>query len=152
MEVAVTRTWICDSCGDGITDPGMALVVWRSGPEYRDFLIVHKSVGGRDCDPEAGAGYTGNLELKFFLGLEGLTRLLGWLSAGPIRNVPDSNRVSDMDGFVDLVRRVQIPWYEQARSRFRDEQTHHWLGDANEYYPYQPDVLQRIAQERLGHR
>jgi hypothetical protein len=74
---------------------------------------------------------------------------LSWLSAGPLRE-DGGIRVADMDEYVDLVRRVQTPYYEEARPRFGDEKTYHWLGDANEYYPYLPKTLQRIAEGALG--
>jgi len=41
-----------------------------------------------------------------------------------------------LDEYVDLVRRVQTPHYEEARLRFSDEKTRHWLSDVNEYYPW----------------
>jgi hypothetical protein len=75
--------------------------------------------------------------------------LLSWLSGGPMSEA-GHNRVGDLDAYVDLVRRVQTPWYEQARSLFQAEKTQHWLGDANEYRPYQPDVLRKIAEGTLG--
>ncbi|KOX14987.1 hypothetical protein ADK66_03025 [Micromonospora sp. NRRL B-16802] len=151
MTTTPLKSWQCDRCPDLITDPDMALVVWRSENQKREgFLIVHKSVDGRDCDPGSPAGYRESLELSNFLGGTGASMMLSWLSMGPVRGVPDTNRVADLDEFVDLFRRVQVPWYEQARSRFQEEETQHWLSDANEYYPYLPDTLQRTAEGRLG--
>jgi hypothetical protein len=152
------RSWICDTCSEPITDPTRALVVWRSDADsytYSDFLIVHKTfrdrANPRYCDPEAEAGYTMSLDLDRILGVNGLTMLLSWLSYGPLKGGGGSRIApSDLDAFVDLVRRVQVPNYEQARPRFRDEHTRHYLDDANEYYPYLPEVLERVAKGTLG--
>lgn len=152
------RSWICDTCGEPITDPTRALVVWRSDGDsytYSDFMIVHKTfrreANPRHCDPGAKSGYIMNLDLDHFFGVNGLTMLLSWLSIGPLKDGGGSRIASsDLDAFVDLVRRVQVPNYEQARPRFREEDTRYWLDDANEYYPYLPEVLDRVAKGTLG--
>ncbi|MGH3389005.1 MAG: hypothetical protein ACRDOO_09010 [Actinomadura sp.] len=110
----------------------------------------------RRCDPGAAAGYTSNLDLTLFLDADGLSYLLSWLSTGSIKGGghPDIAE-TDLDHYVDFVRRVQTPYYEEARPRLRDEKTRHWLGDAGEAYPYLPDTLRRIAEEhprRLARR
>ncbi|AMY56499.1 hypothetical protein A3L23_05201 (plasmid) [Rhodococcoides fascians D188] len=131
--------WKCDSCGDAIVEPAKALVVARYDRDRHPFgwLIVHKG----DCDP---AGYMFNVELTSFLGAEGLAHLLAFLSAGPLKG-GGASRIADFDGFVDLVRRVQTPYYEEARPRFDDEDVHDRYDDANEYFPYLPKQLQKIA-------
>jgi hypothetical protein len=141
-------TWTCDTCRDPVTDPNMSLVVWRTVADKSiDFMIVHKG----ECDPQARSGFTHNLELSSFLGADGATMLLSWLSLGPLRgSAADMPHVGNFDQYVDLFRRVQIPWYEEARTRFRDDDVQHWLGDANEYYPYMPDVLQQVVDRTLG--
>ncbi|TBL44260.1 hypothetical protein EYA84_02120 [Verrucosispora sp. SN26_14.1] len=145
------QSWQCDRCPDLITDPNMSLVMWRrEDDKFTDFLIVHKSTGGRTCDPGSRSEYRESLELSNFLGGTGVALLLSWLSMGPVRGVPETNRVGDFDKFVDLFRRLQVPWYEEARPHFQEEETQHWLGDANEYFPYIPDTLQRTAEKRLG--
>jgi hypothetical protein len=58
--------------------------------------------------------------------------------------------VADFNGFVDLVRRTQTPWYEEARPFWDTEHTRDWLADANEVYPYSPRVLEQIAKQELG--
>lgn len=141
------NTWICDLCGQGVEDIDKGYVVWRTKRDpirYHDFRVVHQ---GR-CDP--GQPYDSSLPLKDFVGPEGLTMVLAWLTVGPLKNEEPSNRVEDFAEFVDLVRRVQIPYYEEARQRFDDEGVQADLFDANEFYPYQPEILRRIADGTLG--
>jgi hypothetical protein len=158
----LVREWTCDTCGERVSDPARALVVWQvghageDGPSlYREFRIVHKTFRNepdpRDCDPGNEGGFTHSLELDNFLGADGLTRLLSFLSAGPLIG-PGRSRIApeDLDGYVDLVRRLQVPDYERARPRFGDESTLNWLSDANEIAPYTTDMLGRIADGRLS--
>ena len=85
-----------------------------------------------------------------FLGAKGLAYAMGFLSDGPIMGGEPRMRVADLDSFVDLVRRVQTPWYEEARPFWNTEHTQHWLADASESFPYTPGVLERIAKQDLG--
>lgn len=148
-------SWTCDTCGEPITDPARGLVVWRiEDGIYTDFRIVHKTFRSepdpRDCDPGDEAGYTMNLELDNYLGPDGLTMLLGCLSNGPLMGGgPASLNPVDLDSFTDLVRRVQIPDYERARPRFRDDRIREAFADANAWSPYRQDILSRIADGKI---
>jgi hypothetical protein len=118
-------------------------VIWRHDDDNRhcDFKIIHQ----RKCDRK---DYGSSLAVEDFLGPKGLTIFLSFLSVGPIKqNLGQSsrNRIRDMDEFVDLVRRFQIPYYEEARRRFSDSEILERMSDANEVYPYQPQVLQNLA-------
>ncbi|MGW6449519.1 hypothetical protein [Lentzea sp. NPDC055074] len=153
------ETWSCDVCGGPITSAqNDGLVVWRTRQDDGryidyDFKIVHKTIESdpdpRRCDPGSAAGYSGNLDLPLLLGADGLTWLLSMLSNGPLAGGGGRN-VADLDEYVHLVRRLQTPYYEEARVKFNDEDTHHWLSDANEVLPYLPDTLRRIAEGTLG--
>lgn len=146
--------WTCDVCGEGITDPNSGLVVWRRGVNlsHYGFKVVHKSIGGLDCDSGAAAGYTSNLDISAFLGEEGQARLLAFLRPGPLisdREGTSRTHVEDTDEYVDLFRRFQTPWYEEARQKWDDSETQQKVADANEVYPYIPDVLVRVARGQL---
>ncbi len=141
--------WKCDACLESITDVKDGHVVWRVEREpYRsyDFKIIHR---GR-CDP--GQAFVNSYALEVFLGPEGLTMLLSWVAnAGIMRPERQSIReVDNLEEWADLVRRVQVPWYEEARDRLRDSDIQEWLSDGNEYYPYLPEVLEKIANGTLG--
>jgi hypothetical protein len=109
-----------------------------------DFRIVHGS-RDRSCDPGAGQGFVANLPLHRFLGPDGLTMMLSWLSVGPLKGGGGS-RIADADQFVHFVRRVQIPYYEQAWPHLTTPEAHDLVGDANEYRPYTTDVLRQVAE------
>lgn len=143
--------WTCDICGDQIKDPGTGLVIFRNSDErpMYDFKIVHKSMDGWRCWSRAEAdGYRSSYELSWCLGIDGLTALLSWLSHGPVDGGghPDI-ATEDLDGYVDLVRRLQIPHYELARRKFRDQDVHERLAGVNPVYPYTQESLRWIAAQ-----
>lgn len=153
MQPPAQDAWVCDICGDQITTPGTALVIWRESkdrPMY-DFEIIHKNVDNWRCWDRAEAkGYRASYELGWCLGVDGLTVLLSWLSRGPVDGGghPDV-AIEDLDGYVDLVRRLQIPHYEQARRRFRDQDVYEKLVGVNREYPYTQDNLRWAAGQPL---
>lgn len=135
------QQWICDVCGTVIETPKDGYVIWRSDGDGKDcdFKIIHKS----RCDDRS---YPSSGELSDFLGAEGLTCLLSFLTIGPVmidNGGKDRVRVKDMAGFVDFLRRLQVPYYEEARQEFDNKGSS--LGDANEYYPYLPYVLKNMV-------
>lgn len=137
--------WICDACSKPIDSAEHGIVVFLRDArlDADHFRIVHKqsAPGYPNCDPQ---GSTGWVDLPRMLGVDGLTYLLSFLSAGPLKG-PGGMGVADHDAFVDLVRRVQIPFYEEARSRFNEESVRDALGDANEVFPYLPTTLEGVA-------
>lgn len=146
LPAAPLTVWQCDTCGDNITNPGKALVIWQIDDHYRgyDFRIVHMNIDGRCCDPGNDNGFVRFTYLSSFLGANGLAYALAFLR--PIEGYFDVE-VIDFNGFVDLVQRTQTPWYEEARSYLHTEE---WLADADRIYSYMPDVLERIAKQELG--
>ena len=110
------RQWFCDVCGDIIATPEDGYVIWRTDEHNRDyaFKVIHQAV----CDRES---YPASEAVKTFLGNDGLSYLLSFLSLGPIKlALGDSSepQVKNMDAFVDFFRRMQAPYYEEARKRF----------------------------------
>ena len=141
--------WYCDTCDEPIRDTATGNVVWRSDDnwEMRDFRVVHKNLADerpRRCDPNGDWEYS--FELSYVLGVEGQVVLTAMLSAGPLKGRKRQvGHVADLDEFVDLYRRMHLPYYEQARRHFDDGGVREWLTGASEDAPYMPDMLERIA-------
>jgi hypothetical protein len=136
--------WICDTCGDEIDNPAGGLLVWRYVDKSEnparpatDFHIVHK---GRCDRRELG----GSHELSYVIGTEGQAWLLAFLTSGPLVGQPTSG-VVELDEWVDVFRRLQTPWYEQARRNFQAEKVRAEYSDASEVLPYTPYSLEKIA-------
>jgi len=149
MRTKPLTVWKCDTCGDDISDPGIGIVTYRRDDQRRasDFRLVHKNIDGRRCDPDNDGGFIDSIELSGLIGADGLADLLSFLSAGPYSGRRGVVRVADFDGYVDLVRRVQTPGYEEARPFWRTEHTRELIGGANQTYPYLPDTLEQIANQ-----
>jgi hypothetical protein len=136
--------WFCDVCGEQVTNPEEGFVSWRADQnnQAHGFMIVHKIKCDDDHRQPAGQA------LRDLLGPEGLTRLVSFLSVGPLQadvDHPTCPSVANIDEFVDLIRRVQIPSYEEARRHFANAGVHHAMSGSNEYFPYLPKTLKQIA-------
>ena len=144
MDQPFTRFY-CDVCGEPINDIGRGYVIWKTdkADHYRehDFKIIHQ----KDCDLKDHASSTA---LSDMLGPDGLAKLLSFLSYGPLRDGSQQRPPKDMDEFVDLVRRLQSPHYEEARRRFGEDDVQADYADANEVYPYMQERLQAIIRRR----
>jgi len=147
------NSWLCDICGQRIPDPGVGMVIFRDSSErpMHDFKIVHKTIDPWRCWDRAEAdGFRADEELYSCIGADGLTNLLSWLSWGPVDAAIQGRHRShvateDLDDYVDLVRRLQIPYYEEARRRFRDQEVYEELVGVNPIYPYTQDRLRSAA-------
>ncbi len=135
------NTWICDWCGDDITNPMKALLLWSAseiGGLKSNFRIVHK---GNRCDVDQNDHST---ELSYVLGLDGQAYLFSLITDGPLRG-GTVRGVESLDEWSDVFRRLQTPWYEEARPHFRDEEIQLRFSDANEMAPYSQGSLRDIA-------
>jgi hypothetical protein len=137
--------WICDKCGEIIKTASEGYVLWDSNEQLKSygFIIVHQ----KKCDDRTK---TNSMPLEDFLGNRGLTYLTSMLSIGPIKkNIGQGNSCSikDMDEFVDFFRRVQIPYYEQARIHFSTAEFLNEHHDDNEVGPYLSSQLKKITED-----
>jgi hypothetical protein len=139
------KQWYCDVCGDIIQKPGDGYVLWKRDEKFSDydFKIVHK----KTCEDITKHP---SMSLEIFLGEDGVQYLLTFLSIGKIKkNIGQSSKwsVKDMDEFVDFFRRVQTPYYEEARTKFGVAQLLNDLFTENETGPYLEGQLKNIAEK-----
>lgn len=139
-------TWYCDVCHEPIQDVEHGYVIWKSDESSRacHFKIIHQL----KCDQN---DYMSSAALKDFLGVDGLTKLLSMISLGPIKGANGDGPyrdVANLDEFVDFIRRVQTPFYEEARRHFSEHDLLEDYTDANEAYPYLQDSLKEIAERK----
>lgn len=140
------QQWYCDVFGDVIEEPELGYVIWKLDNQgrYFGFKVIHQTM----CDRK---GHDGSVDIQSFTGQDGLTMLLAFFSAGPIKNRLGQKcecEVVDVDEFVDFMRRMQLPFYEEARRRFADADVLDRFADANEVSPYQVEVLRKIAARK----
>ena len=145
MQLEPLKQWICDSCGDVIMRPDDGYVIWAHDSDLCNygFKIIHNKA---QCDNDH---FSESLPLKSFLGLEGLNKLLSHLSLGVIKsNLGETswNQIKDFDEYVDFFRRVQTPYYEEARTKFTNQDLLNNFSDSNEVAPYQIKDLKYIIE------
>jgi hypothetical protein len=141
--IAPLTRWTCDNCGQDVSgDDGLLMFQNESAEPFLayEFRIVHPLSCQRASDNAVTE------ELHTYLGEDGLTRLLAYLTAGPGRAREPGLAVRDVDEFVDLIRRLHTPYYEQARERFTDPQIALALSRDDRWHPYRPANLRRLAE------
>lgn len=140
--------WQCDVCGE-LVDRQTGYVIWRrKGHKCWDFKIIHQ----KQCDDPA---YLSSLPIDSFLGPDGLARLTSFLDIGEFHDAPelrsdDDMRVASMPEFVTLLRRLQIPYYEEARTEFSNPLFRQEVDGVSEVSVYKQEVLRRAASGEFG--
>lgn len=137
--------WFCDKCGEVIEKIDAGHVIWKRDDDQREyaFRIVH-----RDCDDHAHFRFWE--PLKDFLGPDGSSYLLSFVSLGPFLTWPgfaSTPGPANNDQFVDLFRRVQLPYYEEARKYFSHEEMAERMAGENEISPYRVESLRELIAE-----
>jgi hypothetical protein len=146
--------WICDSCGEVINAPDQGYVEWQETPDLKKFgfRIVHHALYSPRQQNGGSCYYTnqergGDLPLTDLVGVRGLVELSSWIDLGDWHDHKYSGPlVRDLREWTTLFRRLQLPYYEEARNcieQIRDEVDR----GANDIYLYLPETLKTIVEE-----
>ena len=149
MHLEPLKQWICDTCGEIIQSPDEGYVQFidknRDG-KWDDFVIVHHASASPLANTCYRDGYS-DLNLSAFLGTDGLSNLIGLIDPGEFYfkelRVP---RTSNFRKWVTLVRRLQTPYYEEARLYFGKAKDDGLFAGVNEVAPYKEEFLRNIIE------
>jgi len=149
MKLQPVAQWKCDACGQIIANPEAGWVEWMAGPtpgtKAHGFRIVHNS---NRCQYPSSARVR-DTHLVHLVGPDGLSALLTLLA--PDRQAGSREPgVANLDEWGELVRRLHIPHYEEARQYWSDAVADGLFSDPNAPMPYSQQVLLRIL-DRYGH-
>lgn len=152
MKLRPLRQWICDTCGEIIQKPEDGYVQFHKDENghYDDFIIVHHYPASpyKDQSKEGCYRYNSDLDLEIYLGEQGLVQLLALIDPGQHkRKVLDKPYVSNIRKWVELVRRLHVPYYEEARRYWKRAEQDGFFIDANEAWPYLPKHLKMLIEE-----
>lgn len=146
------QQWVCDTCGDLIEDPEHGYTEWvrdRVPPQKeRGFRIVHHALYSprkpyRDCYTYHGS----SVPLTDFLGENGMVRILSFLDVGELHATTyPGPEVADLREYVEFVRRLRVPYYEEARRYWSIAEADGFFESANEIWPYIPDNLKMLIE------
>ena len=113
-ELRPLEQWYCDTCDEIIERATDGLLIHRvEAGRASAFKIVHAGCDDPECKEKH--------PLKDWVGPKGLAQLLGLLDPG-VHHLPtfEGPKVADVREWVDLVRRLQLPHYEEARISWED--------------------------------
>ena len=154
MKLKPLKQWVCDTCREVIASPADGAVEWLEdddGQPY-DFRIVHHLTASprRETKPDRGCyAHSRNPDssqaaLRDFVGPDGLAHLLMFLDIGQIDPNNVGPHAKDMREAVELMRRIQVPHYEEARQYWSKAEQDGLFSDANQVSPYTQDTLKDI--------
>lgn len=122
------KQWICDFCETIINSPEDGWVEWLSGKETFNSCFGFKIVHNYGSSPRGKGGCfpyieesPSNMHLIHFIGEKGYVYLLSFLDLGP-DVIPEYKgpRVKDIREFIEFMKRLTIPYYEEARLYFNN--------------------------------
>lgn len=106
------KQWYCDSCGELISKQEDGWLEWYTDLEdytnRRGYRIVHHN---KQCMYDSRNMFTqkksvSDMHLSSYLGPDGLVNLLSDIDLGYVR---------DNSELVEIIRRLHVPYYEEAR-------------------------------------
>ena len=154
MALKPLTQWICDRCGEVIAKPEDGWVHWRTNRETHkvsNIGIVHHLTaspksGELGCYPER---MESDMHLTAMLGPRGIVDLLSMMDVGEYHD-PDARHVggvADVRNWVEVFRRLHVPYYEEARLHFKEARANGDLDGINEVALYLPDTLKQIVED-----
>ncbi len=133
--------WYCDSCGEQIQEAADGIVIWR---REEGLVMGHRIVHRGRCD---NSDLPAHENLSDFLGPDGLVKLTSYFTRGPIltwRGEEEENEVHDASAFAELIRRLHVPHYEEARRQFANPELYDRYADGGEVAPYMQEALRDL--------
>ena len=116
MKLTPLKQWICDSCGEIIEKPEEGWFEWYEDKKTSlgtGFRIVHhrNSCMYDDSMLNHQGKTTLDLNLKDVIGTDGLANSLFRIELSE----KDIYTLADLKGFIEILRRLHIPYWEEAR-------------------------------------
>lgn len=137
IKMTPLKQWICDSCGLVIEEPEDGWLEW-----YREldteketgFRIVHHK---KICMYNAQQQYNErksvmDMHLDNYVGSDGLVKLL---------TILEYHSLKDKRDVVEIIRRLHVPHYEEARQYWLQAKADGYFDGANEVFPYIQSTL-----------
>ncbi len=149
MKLLPLQQFKCDACGQIIARPTVGWVEWLLGPtrgtKAHGFRIVHNS--NRCQYPNSGR--VQGMHLTHLLGHDGLAMLLTLVAPGG-RTGNREDGVESLEEWSDLVRRLHLPYYEEARQYWPEAETDGYFAHPNSPEFYNQTMLRDILVQ-YGH-
>lgn len=152
--------FICDHCGQVIEKPEEGFVEWETRRDssgifiQSGFKIVHhyayspkKDSSDSGCYHHDKSEFRSDNHLEYFLGEGKMAQLFYFLDFGEPFSADIRTKVKDMREYVDFVKRLTIPYYEEARKYMAQAEQDGLYSDCSPTSLYTPSKLKSIVQE-----
>ena len=157
------KQFVCDTCGEVINSPEEGWIEWISKldlekhtREIHSFNIVHHysfspliKPNNEGCYQHQGkAGRSDNHLNQFISDNYKMANILRMLDIGPYHN-PDfkGTDITDLRQYVETVRRLTIPYYEEARLYWDRAEEDGYFDGSNEIWIYGVDNLKYLIEK-----
>lgn len=147
MKLTPLKQWVCDRCREVIDSAEDGFMEWITDAEHKahGFRIVHNH---DRCFHYTDHMARADNHLEEYVGASGLIVMLAFLDPGPLlARKYKGPEVRDVRDWVEIVRRLHLPYYEEARLYWRRAASDGLFEDANEVSPYSADALKTIIQQ-----
>ena len=141
--------FICDTCGDVIESVNDGWIEWEGSYENdeavnKNFRICHHDM---NCQKLADHRHCSDLPLSEICGEKTHAFLYTHLDVGPYHKKKYSKpTIVDFREYVELMRRLTIPYYEEARQWWSEATSDGYFSEANEESIYLPENLKRMIE------
>lgn len=152
MALAPLMQWYCDRCEGLIEKPKDGWVHWRRDKErnvYDIEIVHHRLASPREGDDGCyAASPECDTHLDEMLGPLGIVRLLAMMDVGAHYDDEgrDVGKVKDVRNWVEVFRRLHVPYYEEARFHFDRARSGGDLEGMNEIGLYSERVLKHLVE------
>lgn len=150
MRLLPLKQWVCDTCGEVIKTPEDGWVEFQPDSEHKyvGFSIVHHKLASPNNESRNGCYcQTEGMHLNEYLGVSGLSKLLVFMDVGsyhsPVFQAPTKN----IRNWVEFTRRLQVPYYEEARLYWEKAMRDGFFDSPSETYLYLPDKLKDLVEQ-----
>lgn len=166
VELRPGEQWICDTCGETILSAKEGWLEWLHTDDERElsygFRIVHHIIAspnnpnrcGRpglraeSCYKYDGTGRDRTAHLDHIVALDGIAFLLGLIDGGPhFDGVYKGPRVKNLREWVELFRRLAVPYYEEARLYWERAAADGFFSGMGEEVAYCPTTLKALIEQ-----
>jgi hypothetical protein len=156
MNLEPLKQWICDHCHEVIDRPEAGYLEWLYDETNHlyDFRLVHhlpasplRKPGNEGCYKYRNQPRCQHQHLARFLGPDGLVQLLGFLDISPRDTEEHGPEVRSTRELSELIRRLHLPHYEEARMYWTSAEQDGAFQEANDTSPYEQYTLKRIIEK-----
>ncbi|NQY79018.1 MAG: hypothetical protein HRT47_01775 [Candidatus Caenarcaniphilales bacterium] len=132
-----------------IVSPDEGYLEWVGGVGIKDhsFKIIHHKHECQRKEKDLPNGFIKDGSLSRYLGVENLQNLYTLLHPGPLYGKGKGILVEDINEYMEILRRLTIPYYEEARIYWPLAEEDGFFCDVNEVYPCLVSTLKLIIEK-----